>query len=206
MKIKKIEVGSLGTNCYVLLSDGEVGIIDPGGGYEDVVKTVRSLAPEGDAPRVKFIVATHYHWDHVDAIPDLVDEFGVAPYLSKKDARLYRDYTDAYPEPSQLLEEGDEIVLGSKRLVVWETPGHSPGSITLAEPEEKKLFVGDLIFAGGFGRTDLPGGSSDQLKGSLARIVGLDENWTLYPGHGPITDIQGELERSPFLRRVTDHG
>ncbi len=206
MKIKKIEVGSLGTNCYAVMSGDAVGIIDPGGDPEAIIDGLHSLSPEGDEARVKFIVATHYHWDHVDGIPDLVDELGVDLYLSKKDARLYREYTDSYPEPTRLLQEGDEIELGDLTFEVWDTPGHSPGSITLAETEEKKLFVGDLIFAGGFGRTDLPGGSSDQLKESLGRLVGLDDNWTLYPGHGPVTDIQTELERSPFLKQVTEYG
>lgn len=210
MKIEKIEVGSLATNCYLIFSNDEICLIDPGADSNLILEELSKYSSSSAGKqasinrKVKFIVATHYHWDHVKAIPELVENLNTELYLGKKDYPLYQDENESYPHPDQLLEEDDVLGLGDTRFEVWETPGHSPGSITLANLEEEKLFVGDLIFAGGFGRTDLPGGSRDELKKSLARVVNSEKNWDLYPGHGQTTDVKTELNRSYLLQQVLE--
>src|SRR6056297_1091473 len=212
MEIKKLEVGSLSTNCYLIYSKGETGIIDPGGDPGKILKNLNFREPNGNRdhgklePKVKWIVATHFHWDHVNALPKLVKELKADFFISKNDHDLYQKDNNSYIEPKKLLTENCSIKLGSANLQVWETSGHSPGSITLAELDEKKLFVGDLIFAGGFGRTDLPGGSAKDLRQSLARLVKLEGNWTIFPGHGPTTDLQAELDHSPLLQDLVRNG
>lgn len=197
MKIEKIVVGSLETNCYILRSDGEAAIIDPG---EDGEKIIKNLENENEKrPKVKFVLATHFHWDHADAAAEVVDELDTDFYLGEKDLDYFREANESDLSPDRLLEEDSKIELGDSVLSVWETPGHSPGSITLVEEKGRKLFVGDLIFSTGFGRTDLPGGSKPELEKSLERVVNLDADWEVFPGHGPIFQLKEKINSSPFL-------
>ena len=196
MKVKKIEVGSLETNCYALKSGKEVAIIDPG---EDEDEIVKNIEDQNRKVSVKFVLATHFHWDHVDALPGLVERFDSPFYLGEKDLEMYEKSSGSDLKPDRLLSEGDSIELDDATLEVWETPGHSPGSITLVDRTENRLFVGDLFFSTGFGRTDLPGGSRDDLEKSLARLVNLEGNWEIFPGHGPTFHLKEKLRTSPFL-------
>lgn len=196
MKVKKVEVGSLKTNCYIIHSDGEIAIIDPG---EDAERIVENLENGEKNSSVKFVLATHFHWDHVNATDELVKNYGADFYLGEKDRELFEESGEVGEEPNRLLGEGDRVELGNSFFEVWETPGHSPGSITLVEESEERLFVGDLLFFSGFGRTDLPGGSKSELENSLSRIVRLDGNWEVYPGHGPVFNLNERLTSSPFL-------
>lgn len=212
MEIKKLDVGSLSTNCYLIYSEGETGIIDPGGEPDKILTNLNFRESDGNKDpgkenlKVKWIIATHFHWDHVEALPELVEQIDTDFFISEKDYELYQKDNNFHVEPKELLTEGSSIKVGDANFQVWETPGHSPGSITLAELDEKKLFVGDLIFAGGFGRTDLPGGSAQHLRESLGRLVKLEGNWTIFPGHGPTTDLRAELDKSPLLKDLLQNG
>lgn len=197
MKVKKIEVGSLQTNCYILSSDGEFAIIDPGADVDRITTGLET--PAGEDPKVKFILATHFHWDHVEAADQLVDRFNTDFYLGEKDVDLFEKSSESDLSPDRQLKEGDVVKIGTSELEVWETPGHSPGSISLVEKGERKLIVGDLIFSTGFGRTDLPGGSKSDLEDSLARIVKLDGDWKVFSGHGPTFSLKEKINSSPFL-------
>lgn len=202
MKIKKIEVGSLQTNCYILQSGKREAIIDPGEDEEKIARNLR--ANKEKDTKVKFVLATHHHWDHVNAVSNLVAKFDADFYLAKKELDLFKRSAEEAISPDQLLVEGERIKLGKNSFQVWETPGHSPGSITLLEEEENALFVGDLLFSSGFGRTDLPGGSRPDLERSLARVVDLPGDWTVYPGHGPIFKLREKITSSPFLSQLKD--
>lgn len=197
MKVKKLEVGSLETNCYVLSSDGEHAIVDPGSEKDKIISGLESTT--GEVSEVKFVLATHFHWDHVKAATGLVDALNADFYLGEKDLELFRKSSDFDLSPDRLLKEGDVVNIGSDELIVWETPGHSPGSISLIEEKERKILVGDLLFSSGFGRTDLPGGSKPDLEDSLARIVELEGDWEIFPGHGPTFHLEEKLSSSPFL-------
>lgn len=185
------------TNCYILSSDGEQAVVDPGADADKIIASLES--PDREGPAVKFVLATHFHWDHVEAAAELVDRLNTDFYLSEKDLDLFQKSSDSDLSPDRKLKEGDTINLGSNKLKVWETPGHTPGSISLIEEKEQKLLVGDLFFSSGFGRTDLPGGSRSDLEDSLARVVELDGDWEIFPGHGPTFHLKEKLNSSPFL-------
>ncbi len=202
MEIEKIEVGSLETNCYVLRSENQLGIVDPGGNEEKIVNELSSRAIE--VAEVKFVLATHFHWDHVDAAPTLIDRLNTDFYLGEKDLELFEKSTEFDLRPDRLLKEGNRVEIGGNSLTVWETPGHSPGSITLTEEDEGKLLVGDLLFSTGFGRTDLPGGSRSDLEKSLARVVNSGRNWEVFPGHGPVFRVEDRLNSSPLLEKLRE--
>ncbi|MBS3737086.1 MAG: MBL fold metallo-hydrolase [Candidatus Bipolaricaulota bacterium] len=185
------------TNCYVLSSDGEYAVIDPGADADKIIAGLESSNREGS--EVKFVLATHFHWDHVEAAADLVNRLKTDFYLGEKDLDLFQQSSDSGLSTDRILKEGDTVNLGSNKLKVWETPGHTPGSISLVEEKERKLLVGDLFFSSGFGRTDLPGGSRSDLEDSLARVVELDGDWEIFPGHGPTFHLEEKLNSSPFL-------
>jgi len=158
MRIKRIVVGVLQTNCYLLFSEGEIVIVDPGAEAKKILKEV-----ENTGGGVKYIINTHSHPDHTFANKKIAEETG---------AKILTD-----------LKEGDKIVFGKDTLKVLHTPGHTEDSICLLG--ESVLLSGDTIFSDGHGRTDLPGGSEEKMKQSLKRIrEELPSGITIYPGHG----------------------
>jgi len=184
MNIESVCLGPLATNCYLLESEGRAILVDPAEDSE----ALRAFV--GDRT-LDWIVDTHGHIDHIagnwvfPGVPIRIHEADV-PFLDA-----------AYPEHPPLgphLEEGEEILPG---LVVLHTPGHSLGSVVLKGKEF--LLVGDLLFAGSIGRTDLPGGSMQEIAVSLERIVRLPGDYTVYPGHGEVTTLEMERRRNPFL-------
>lgn len=202
MKVEKIAVGSLETNCYLIQSGGEIGVIDPG---EDAERLVEAIEEKGEEDAsLKFVLATHFHWDHVNAIDELVERYDPDFYLGEKDEEPLEESAEIEARPDFTLAKGDKVKLGTNVLQIIETPGHSPGSISLLEEDEGLAFVGDLVFSNGFGRTDLPGGSREELEDSLSRLVGLDGNWKIYPGHGPVFKLSEKIAKSPFLADLKD--
>jgi len=202
MKVEKIAVGSLDTNCYLIQSGEDIGVIDPGEDAEKLIETIEAKGDEGVS--LKFVLATHFHWDHVNAVDELLKEYGADFYIGEKDLQPLEESAEIDARPDSTLAEGDEVKLGKNVLKVMETPGHSPGSISLLEEDEGLAFVGDLVFANGFGRTDLPGGSREALEDSLERLVGLDGDWEVYSGHGPVFRLSKKVANSPFLADLKD--
>ena len=202
MKVEKIAVGSLDTNCYLIQSGEEIGVIDPG---EDAEKLIEAIEAKGDeGVSLKFVLATHFHWDHVNAVDELLKEYGADFYIGEKDLQPLEESAEIEARPDSTLAEGDEVKLGNNVLKVMETPGHSPGSISLLEEDEGLAFVGDLVFSNGFGRTDLPGGSREELEVSLSRLVNLAGDWEVYSGHGPVFRLSEKVANSPFLADLKD--
>lgn len=200
MKITCLPVGPLACNCYVLKDEtsGEGVVIDPGGDADQVVN-----ACLGDGITPRSIINTHGHADHVGANAALKRAFASAELcIGRGDAAQLRHRvrnlsvllaidTDS-PEPDRTLQEGDRLEFGSCSLTVVETPGHTPGSICLVARQESPIvvFCGDLVFRGGVGRTDLPGGSMAQLKRSIEeRVFTLPDDTVLWPGHGERTTV-----------------
>lgn len=205
MQIKRIVVGPLSTNCYVVWSEKtcDAMIIDPGGNFEDIRGVI-----EKEALAVKYIVNTHGHADHIGANARLKELTGAtlaigagdAPLLSNPSRNLSVFMADSCtsPDADRLLMDNDVIELDHLLFDVICTPGHSPGGICLYHPGV--LFSGDTLFAEGVGRTDLPGGDQQALTESIrSRLMGLPDETVVYPGHGDDTYIGRERRFNPFL-------
>ena len=159
---------------------------------------------------LKLIISTHNHWDHIGDNAALADATGaeIAVHALDHDGLVRPQPMSAPFEippsvPAVELAEGGEIRFGAIRLVVLHTPGHTPGSVCLWAPDEGLLFSGDTLFAGGWGRIDLPGGSAEAMVASLGRLAGLEPALGVLPGHGPATTIRNEL---PWLEMVSSSG
>jgi hydroxyacylglutathione hydrolase len=203
--IKRLVVGSLSANCYIVGSEaaGEGLIIDPGGNAEDILQAISDSGLE-----IKIIVLTHGHSDHIAALYDIQDRTGAEVAIHTADAQFLRGrgthstmFGIAYktPEPpDRLLNEGDIIDIGGLHFSVLHTPGHTPGSICLLSDD--KVFTGDTLFYRGIGTTLMPGSSRRQLIDSIhTRLMVLPDNTTVYPGHGRETTIGAERQNNPFL-------
>jgi glyoxylase-like metal-dependent hydrolase (beta-lactamase superfamily II) len=168
--LKHLIVGPLLTNCYILASKEEALILDPGGGLNSILKEVEKL-------KLKYIVLTHHHFDHVLAAQKLKEKTGAKILIHKGEKDFIKFKVD------QFLKDGDEIKIGDIFLKVIHTPGHTRGSICLLG--ENFIFTGDTIFEDGYGRTDLPGGSQEDLENSLKKLEKIIKKGTkVYPGHG----------------------
>jgi hydroxyacylglutathione hydrolase len=198
MEIRRFVVGPLFTNCYLVLDEGEAALIDPGG-------TSAALELALSQAKVRYILLTHGHFDHADYAEVFQAKTG-APILYHAEEKATFWAMGRTPPPlDRPLSDGDRLPLGKEELLVWHLPGHSPGSLAFLWEKGKTMFVGDVLFAGSVGRTDLPGGSWEELSRSLSRLLSLGEGWRVFPGHGPAMELSQERERNPFLRELA-HG
>lgn len=209
MKVIRVEVGLLATNCWILYNEkGDVVVFDPGDDTDRIVEAVEKL----DVPEktVHAVVLTHGHFDHLGVANEVADELYSFIYMSKKEFEFISGEVGTgghafgmeaeVPIVDFKVEEGDAIEAGSIKLEVIETPGHSPGSMCLVarDGEEVLLFSGDTLFAGSIGRTDLDGGDEAHMTDSLERLAQYPSHAKVYPGHGPATTIGLEENRNPF--------
>jgi len=204
MILKKVVVGPLAANCYIVGSESnkEGMIIDPGDEAEVILKNVKDLGLD-----IKSIVLTHGHIDHIGAVKEVKEATGAEVAIHADDAQALQEnsvsamFGLSYPTPlptDRLLKGGDSIDIGDLHFLVVHTPGHSPGGICLVG--EGMVFSGDTLFNYGIGRYDLPGGSYNQLMNSIhTKLTVLPDNTIVYPGHGPDTTIGTERRGNPFL-------
>jgi len=172
MEIKRLIVGALSTNCYLVISGGEVGVVDPGDEADKILEEVKKTGAE-----LKYIINTHCHFDHTLANKELKQKTGAEILIHETE----KDFINF--EADRFLKEGDEIKIGKDVLKVIRTPGHTAGSISLLGQDF--VLVGDLLFKDGHGRTDLPGGSQAEIENSLKKLAKLAKPETIiYPGHG----------------------
>jgi len=205
VKIEKIVVGQLETNCYVVTDrkSAESLIIDPGDEPDMIIERVdkAGLKPQ-------YILFTHAHYDHVCATKELHDLYGAQIIMHKNELSVYEDTQkmcmswgfekEDFPEPDTIVQEGDVISVGTLQFKVLHTPGHTPGGICLFG--EKSLFSGDTLFRGSVGRTDLKGGDFSLLSDSLKKLISLPGDTRVLCGHAAETTIDLELKSNPFLR------
>lgn len=206
MFLKKLVVGALGTNCYLIgcKKTKKAAVIDPGG--EKEVDLILNLLQENNFD-LQYIINTHGHIDHIAGNRRLKSNTTASLLIHKLDADMLGDTNKNFsvftgkevcsPPADIFLEEGDEIILGSLKFTVFHTPGHTPGGISLIL--DNVIFTGDTLFAGGVGRTDLPGGSYQDLQKSIKeKLLILGDNMIIYPGHGPDSTI-GKERRKIFI-------
>jgi glyoxylase-like metal-dependent hydrolase (beta-lactamase superfamily II) len=204
-----LPVGMLACNCSVLGDEttGEAVVIDPG----DDIKQVQQILAKHNL-RVKYIIATHAHIDHVGGIEKLKQTTGAAVLMHESDLALYQKLavqaewlgvpTPGVTDIDQFLIDGDSLRCGSLDLEILHTPGHSPGSVSLHVPgENERILCGDTLFQGSIGRTDLWGGSLDEILKSIRnRLLVFPDGTRVFPGHGPTTTIGEERRSNPFLQ------
>jgi len=179
MQIKTIKVGDLRTNCYIAIEGTRGIVIDPGFDIQKIVDEI------GEA-KIKAIILTHGHFDHVTEAFELKEKIGAPVMISEKDEAMMAYSTQITAD--KLLKDGD-IVEGFKVIL---TPGHSRGSICLYNEKAKLLFSGDTLFFNDHGRTDLPGSSPKDMLSSLKKLLSLDPGTKVFPGHGKPTTISNE--------------
>jgi hydroxyacylglutathione hydrolase len=204
---KALTVGLLEVNCYILGDEvtKEAVVIDPGGDEEEILEVLNH-----HQFKLKLIIDTHGHFDHVDANQPLKDATGAQIAIHEADARMLDKpsaeamfFTGNSLRTSHadiLLKDNDILTFGQYRLKVLHTPGHTPGGISLVLEDHPYVYVGDLLFAGSIGRTDFPGGSYDALITAVkTKIFPLGDNYSVYSGHGPVTTVAQERKYNPFF-------
>jgi hydroxyacylglutathione hydrolase len=169
MKIIQIKVGALETGCYILKTEKEALIIDPGGAPEKIIENI--------ADQKVTIINTHYHYDHTLANNELKEKLNAKILIHEKEKEYIDFKVDGF------LKEGDVIQIGDTKLKIFHTPGHTKGSICLLG--DGFAFTGDTLFENGYGRTDFPGGEPEKIFESLKKLDEILKNDdTIYPGHG----------------------
>lgn len=207
MIIKKLVVGSLENNCYIIADEktNECFITDPGDEPDRILDLIHK-----NNLIMKYIICTHAHFDHVAAIPEIKEETKALIVLHSDDLNMYRSTKDQaaawgyemdpLPEPDIFLSEGDILELGSLKFEVFHTPGHTQGGICLYG--EGIVITGDTLFAGSVGRTDLQGGDISKLKKSFKRLMSLPDEVKVLAGHGPESTIKKEKIDNFFSHEI----
>lgn len=192
-------LGPTATNCYVVRASADAEqaiVVDPG--YE-------GLRPEQE---VAAILVTHCHWDHLGGIAELAEATGASVYMPEREAAVLENPQAFYPgqpirpySPDVRLQGDETLELAGLTFETLSVPGHSPGHV--AYSTDGALFSGDVLFAGGVGRTDLPFADWDTLVESIRTLFDrLPPDTVVYPGHGPQTTLGAERERNPFLAEL----
>jgi hydroxyacylglutathione hydrolase len=194
--LKKIVVGPFEVNCYIFTAKNKTFIIDPGAESKRIIDFIKknSLIPVQ-------ILLTHAHIDHISEVKEIVTEFNIPVYLNEKDKSLYLSSENSIVPFYPSLKEHALTVntITSNLIETVHTPGHTQGGTCFYIKEHSLLFSGDTIFQESIGRTDLPGGSHNQLIESIkTKILTLPDNTLIYPGHGPETSVSREKRSNPF--------
>ena len=196
-------LGEYQNNCYILYhADSKTCVlIDPATNADYILEKVASLGLSVEA-----ILLTHGHFDHVLAVREIAEKTGCPTWMHPGDHSPDNSPMASFFYPLSVVEldnihycdEGDILRLAGLEIRILATPGHSKGSVCYLC--EDALFTGDTLFAGSIGRTDLPGGSYQTIQTSLERLVALEENYHVFPGHGERSELNAEKRSNPYLR------
>jgi len=202
MLIKTLTVGQIETNCYIVTDENtlECAVIDPGDESNAILDYI-----EDHKLKPKYIFLTHGHFDHTMAVTAVREETGAVVCMNKKDAgAVIENAPFKFNPPADTIyyKEGDRLTVGSLTFEVLETPGHTPGGVTLKCGDA--LFTGDTLFAGSCGRTDLYGGDMNELLRSLKRLADLPGNYEVYPGHMDSSTLDRERRYNYYIKYAQD--
>ena len=202
MTIKTLEMGYIGTNCYVVSDEkGTCAIVDCDGNTQPLYQYI-----DENGLKPTHILLTHGHFDHIGAVEDVKEKYGCIVCACEKEAPLLADpalnasnmsYKPLSIIADVLVKEGDTIQVGDLQFKVIETPGHTAGSICFFI--EKSILSGDTLFLGSCGRMDFPAGDTSAMMQSLKRLKNLEGDYVVYPGHGPATTLEYERKTNPFM-------
>jgi glyoxylase-like metal-dependent hydrolase (beta-lactamase superfamily II) len=212
MTVKRFIFNPLQENTYIVYDEtNECVIIDPGC-QTSTEKSVLKQFIDTNGLRPKAVWNTHCHFDHIFGNNFVTDEYGIDLWTAEGElanirrfqasASLFGIVTDLPNAPSHFFEDGQQLKVGNLEWTVIVTPGHSPGSVCFYSESERVIFVGDTLFAGSIGRTDLPGGNYDEIKKSLAKLIELPDDTTVYCGHAANTTIGKERLSNPFITEI----
>lgn len=210
MKVRVIPMAVMGVNCLILSDEatGYGAVVDPGG--KSAADKILSMAAANNI-EIKYILLTHAHFDHMLSLEELREKTGAPLALHKYDAETITDPNLTFmaqyggvsegSKPAEItLEDGDIITLGETEIEVIHTPGHTVGSVCYKSGDA--VITGDTLFRGNIGRCDLYGGDEMAMDESLKRLLSLDGDYKLYPGHGSTTTLSRERTENVYLRHL----
>lgn len=208
MILERLIVGPLENNCFVVVDEETRSaiIIDPGDEPDRILDLIKQ-----NNYKVKYIICTHAHFDHIGGLPEIKEELGAEIVIHKDELPIYKNahkhaeswgfMIDPLPEPDRLVNDNEILSFGKISIKIIHTPGHSPGGICIKLDDV--LFTGDTLFKGSVGRTDLPGCDENDLKKSLKKIVSsMPDKVKVLPGHGPYTTIGEEKKFNLFIHSI----
>jgi hydroxyacylglutathione hydrolase len=209
--VRMFTVGSLQENCFIarVKDTASAVIVDPGDESERILRAVEALGIE----RVEAILLTHTHFDHIGAVAPVAKATGAPVYCPELETQVLANIMDYVPWPGfgpyenyeadRTVAGGETLELAGLPFEVMFTPGHSPGHVSYALPEQGALFSGDVLFQGSVGRVDLPGGDWPTLLASIESLINTyPADTTVYPGHMGLTTLGNERATNPFLREL----
>ncbi len=199
------------SNSFILKDEktGACAIADPGGCTEGLVEAV-----EREKDNIKYILLTHGHFDHILALPFVKEKTNALVAIGEGDAiclksRVYNlmerfnvDAPFTETEPDIILKDGDKIKIGESEITALSVPGHSAGGFVFVDEDGRNIITGDTLFRSTVGRTDGIGGSDEELRKSLVKLISLDGDYDIYPGHGPKSELSHERVRNIYIRRM----
>ena len=198
MVIKTYPLGEYGANCYLVINDknGEGIVIDPGANGAGLIKEIEKLTYN-----IKGILLTHAHFDHIGGVKELKDKYNIPVYVNQGEvdnSKIDNNVYSKLPNDCSLINDGDVLNIGGINIKCLHTPGHSKGGMCFLI--EDSVFTGDTLFQGSIGRTDFISGDFKTLIDSIQKkLITLDGDTKVYPGHGPSSTIMYERMRNPFL-------
>lgn len=209
MKIQPFITGALAENCYVLTDEqtGQSAVIDPG----ELTERLADFLEENGLKNVVYILLTHGHFDHIMGVAQVKEKTGAQVVIHALDEPCLADEEKSlasreYPgvqmpvQADRLVADGDVLELGSLRIQVLHTPGHTRGGVCYVC--ENAVFSGDTLFCHTCGRTDFPGGSMEQMRDSLQRLAELPGDYNVYPGHNRATTLEEERVKNRYMRKL----
>lgn len=204
MILERRNVGIYGVNCYILGDEdtNKGAVIDPGGSVEEILKTIRE-----HELNIEYIILTHAHGDHIGGVPQLKNLTNAKVIAHKDEKELLNDKEKNLTstmscgvveiDADEYVKDGEILKLGNLDLKIIHTPGHTPGGMCILV--DNIMFSGDTLFAGSMGRCDLFGGNYDEMQKSLKKLSKLDDEITVFSGHGPATRLGVEKVTNPYM-------